>query len=232
VTPPLPLPQLNLYVQGSDGHVTRTAVVVRQLLLAGYTGRNRHAVMTHVRELAALGVAPPRRIPSVFVVNPWSVSVTETIEVGGAETSGEVEVVLIEGDDGLLVGVGSDHTDRACEVIDVDESKRRCPKPVAPTVWRHEDVADHWDELELRSWMTDGIDRRLYQEGTLAELLAVDELFDELHDVGFHRDPGTVVFGGSLATLGGLAFGRRFEIELRDPVLGRSISWGYIVAAP
>ena len=226
------MPHLNLRIQGADDHVTETAVEVRQLLLAGYTGRDRHAVMAHVRELEALGVAPPDRIPSVFVVDPWSVQVTDAIESGGPETSGEVEVVLIHRDGGLLVGVGSDHTDRACEAIDIDEAKRRCPKPVAPVVWRHKDVADHWDELELRSWMTDGSDHRLYQEGTLAELLPVDELLDELRDIGYEPDRGTVVFGGSLATLGGLRFGQRFEVELRDPVLGRSISWGYHVAVP
>jgi hypothetical protein len=80
--------------------------------------------------------------------------------------------------------------------------------------------------------MTDGIDRRLYQEGALAELLPVDELFDELRGIGFEPGRGTVVFGGSLATLGGLRFGERFDVELRDPVLGRSISWGYRVAVP
>ena len=117
------MPHLNLRIQGADDHVTETAVEVRQLLLAGYTGRDRHAVMAHVRELEALGVAPPDRIPSVFVVDPWSVQVTDAIESGGPETSGEVEVVLIHRDGGLLVGVGSDHTDRACEAIDIDEAK-------------------------------------------------------------------------------------------------------------
>jgi len=226
------MPRLTLHVQGADGHVRATAVEVRQVLLAGYTGRNRHAVMAHVRELEALGVAPPSRIPSVFAVNPWSVRVADVIEASGPETSGEVEVVLIRGSEGLLVGVGSDHTDRACEAFDIDQAKRRCPKPVASVVWRHEDVADHWDELELRSWMRDGIDRQLYQEGALAELAPVDELFDELRDIGFEPGRGTVVFGGSLATLGGLRFGQHFEMELRDPVLGRSISWGYRVAVP
>ncbi len=200
VTPPAPGPHLNLQIEGADGRVTETAMAVRQLLLAGYTGRNRHAVTAHVRELEALGVAPPDRIPSVFVVDPWSVQVTDVIEASGPETSGEVEVVLLRGDEGLLVGVGSDHTD--------------------------------WDELELRSWTTEGIDRRLYQEGTLAEFLPVDELQDELRDAGFDDRGGTVVFGGTLPTLGGLAFGQRFEIELRDPVLDRSISWSYLVSGP
>jgi len=38
----------------------------------------------------------------------------------------------------------------------VPVSKQLCVKPVAPQLWRVEDVADHWDKLELRSWITEG----------------------------------------------------------------------------
>lgn len=223
---------LSLDVEGVDGSRTPVDVPVRQLLLAGYTGRDRAAVLEHVKELEALGVAPPARIPSVFVVEPDLVAAVAAIEVSGRETSGEVELVLLQSDEELLVGVGSDHTDRAHETIDIDEAKRICSKPVAPRVWRHRDVAAQWDQLELRSWTTDGADRRLYQEGTLAELLPVDALLDELRDAGFDHGDGTVVFGGTLPTFEGLSFGQRFEMELRDPVLDRSVASSYVVAVP
>jgi Protein of unknown function (DUF2848) len=232
VTAPVPWALLNVQVEDAGGEVNARAVAVRQLLLAGYTGRDRQAVLAHVRELEALGVAAPPRIPSVYVVDPGSIRVTDAVTASGPRTSGEVEVVLVRSHAELLVGVGSDHTDRAWEATDVDEAKRRCPKPVAPRMWRYEDVADHWDELELRSWTTGAGDRQLYQEGTLAELLAVDGLLAELRGAGFDNIAGTVVFGGTVPTLGGLACGERFEIELGDPVLGRSISWGYAVHVP
>jgi hypothetical protein len=222
--------RLNLHVEKADGSTTATEVVVRHLLLAGYTGRDRHAVLEHIQELEALGVTPPERIPTVFVVDPGLVGVLDRVEATGPETSGEAEVVLIQAGAELLVGVGSDHTDRAHEAIDVTESKAKCPKPMAPVVWRHREIEGHWDLLELRSWTTDASDRRLYQEGTLAEFLTVDVLLDELGEAGFADLDGTVAFGGTLSTLGGVAYGHRFEFELRDPVLDRAISWSYAVA--
>jgi hypothetical protein len=206
--------------------------MVRQLLLAGYTGRDRDAVLRHVRELEALGVAPPKRIPAVFVVAPELLRVTDALDASGPRTSGEVEVVLFHTDHGLLVGVGSDHTDRAHEAVDVDEAKMMCAKPVAPVVWEVADVASHWDSLELRSWTTGAGARRLYQDGTLAEFLAVEALIDELRAVGFADLAQTAVFGGTLPTIGGLVYGEQFDYELRDPVLDRSIVASYHITAP
>jgi hypothetical protein len=158
--------------------------------------------------------------------------VASAIDASSQQTSGEAEVVLLQTQDELLVGVGSDHTDRAHEAVDVDESKAMCAKPIGGVVWRYADVAPHWDELRLRSWTTDDTDRRLYQEGTLAEFLTVGALLGELRDSGFPDLRGTVVFGGTLPTLSGLSYGKRFESELHDPVLGRSISCTYDVSVP
>jgi hypothetical protein len=222
---------LDLRVAGIEGEAP-LRVAVPRLLLAGYTGRDRRAVLEHVRELEELGVAPPERIPAVFVVDPGLVRVIDRIYAASTETSGEAEVVLIFAGDEWFVGVGSDHTDRAHEAIDVDASKAMCPKPIARTVWRYRDVAPHWDALELRAWTVANGQRRLYQEGTLAAFLPVAALLDELHDVGFDEDGCGVVFGGTLPTIGGLTCGDRFEIELRDPIMGRSLAAGYDVSAP
>lgn len=222
---------LELEIAPADGDPERRRVPVRRLLLAGYAGRDPHAVLEHVRELERLGVPPPDRIPSVFDVDPRLVTLRELIEVSGPETSGEAEVLLLSTGDGWLVGVGSDHTDRAREAVDVPSSKRSCPKPVGRTVWRLDDVSAHWDRLELRSWTDDGT-RRLYQEGTLAELLAVEQLLAELARTGHDDLSAAAVFGGTLPTLGGLSCGRRFETELHDPVLGRTTSCAYGVSVP
>lgn len=220
---------LALEIQYRDGQTNTIEVGVSQLLLAGYTGRDRAAVHAHIGELEALGVAPPSRIPSVFVVDPALVGVIQKLKASGPETSGEVEVVLLQSAIGLLVGVGSDHTDRAHEAIDVDESKGMCAKPISRHVWRYEDVASHWDHLELRSWTTAGSERVLYQEGSLAAFLTVETLISELAAAGYPDLNRTVVFGGTLPCIDGLSCGERFDIELRDPVLGRALSWAYNV---
>ena len=73
------------------------------------------------------------------------------IQVLGEATSGEVEVVLVALADGLWVGLGSDHTDRAIEAHGVALSKQLCRKPMAAGLWRFEEVIPHWDQLVLRA---------------------------------------------------------------------------------
>src|ERR1700737_1566310 len=96
----------------ADGGGTPARLAVTQVLLAGYTGRDRAAVMAHIDELAALGVAPPERIPAIFVVQPELLSPDGRIDVANDQTSGEAELYLVSTSEELLVGVGSDHTDR------------------------------------------------------------------------------------------------------------------------
>jgi hypothetical protein len=92
------------------------------------------------------------------------------IEVLGDQSSGEAECVVYSLDDGLFVGVGSDHTDRKAEAVGVSLSKQMCAKPVSREVWQLEDVAVHWDKLVLRSYVSTEGRRRLYQEGPVAAM--------------------------------------------------------------
>jgi hypothetical protein len=43
---------------------------------------------------------------------------------------------------------------------------------------------------------------------------------------------GAMIFGGTLPTIGGFAFGSHFEVELFDPVLERRLRCGYDVVGP
>jgi hypothetical protein len=215
-------------VRAIDGASHRVTAPVSALVLAGYTGRDRASVLAHIAELERAGVAPPSRVPSVFVVPPALATTAGAIDVAGPRTSGEVEFVLVSSAEGRLVGVGSDHTDRALEAIDVDRSKAACPKVIGTEVWRYDDVAPHWDRIEIRSWSTLGGKRQPYQEGTLAAFLEVPRLLSELDAAGHADASGRVLFGGTLPLLsGGFECGERFEAELRDPVLGRAIRVAY-----
>jgi hypothetical protein len=215
-----------------DGQTRPVSLSVKDVLLAGYTGRDRAKVLAHIHELEELGVAPPDRIPSVYVVAPSLVTTADNVNASGPETSGEVEFWAALTADGLLIGVGSDHTDRKHEAIDVAVSKTMCPKPVSRAVWRYDDVRDHWDQIEVRSWVTDDAGRRVYQEGRLDAFMTLEDVLAAVRDAGYPDLEDRVIFGGTLPTVEGFVYGRRFEAELRDPVLGRSLNLAYDVIVP
>lgn len=197
-----------------------TTVAVHTAIVAGWTGRDRAAVEQHMAELEELGVPRPSSAPIFYRVSAARLTTSEEIE-STAASSGEVEVVLLRHGGELWVGAGSDHTDREVETYGVAVSKQLCDKPVARELWRYEDVAPHWDELELRSWIGDG---ELYQEGALAGLMHPDDL---LGLAGPELADGTLMFCGTFAAIGGIRPGTPFRYELRDAVLGRAIEGRY-----
>ncbi|WP_213742169.1 DUF2848 domain-containing protein [Bradyrhizobium sp. dw_411] len=194
-------------------------------IIAGWTGRDPAALEKHIVELEALGVKRPPTTPVFYRVAATRLTSNNAMEVTGPTSSGEVEFVMLQWQDRLWIGVGSDHTDREAETYDVTVSKQMCDKPVAAKFWAFDAVAAHWDQLQLRSYIIDGDGSRvLYQAGTVAGMLAPTDL---LKKWGRPLAEGTLMFGGTLAALGGIRPSRRFEYEIEDPVLGRTLSHGY-----
>ena len=140
--------------------------------------------------------------------------------------------MLVDSPAGTLVTIGSDHTDREVEAYSVAVSKQVCAKPLGRDAWRHADVADHWDALELRSWLiAHNGERRAYQHGAVSGLLAPDALWRRFDDrrtmpARCAMYGGTVAVHGAIAAMGD---GDAFEMELHDPVLGRSLTHRYAV---
>jgi hypothetical protein len=200
---------------------------VRELVIAGWTGRDVAALEKHIRELEAIGVKRPKTTPIFYRVAAALLTSDDTIEVLGDQSSGEAECVVYSFDSGLFVGIGSDHTDRQAEAVGVSLSKQMCAKPVSRAVWRLEDVAVHWDKLILRSHVSTDGRRRLYQEGSVAAMRPPTELF-KLYS-GSSLPAGTAMFCGTLAVHGGIMPSEMFEMELEDPVLGRKITHRYRV---
>ena len=128
---------------------------VKNLVIAGWTGRNVTALEAHIKELEAIGVKRPKTVPIFYRVASSLLSTATSIEVMADKSSGEVEFVLFALDDGLWLGLGSDHTDRKAETIGVTLSKQLCGKPVGTTLWRYDEVKPHWDKLVLRSFVPD-----------------------------------------------------------------------------
>ena len=211
---------------------TLDLAAIENLVVAGWTGRNTAALEAHIKELEALGVKRPKSVP-IFYRNAVSLLTTaDAIQVVGDKSSGEVEFVLYALDDGLWLGVGSDHTDRKAETINVTLSKQMCAKPVGPQLWRYDEVKPHWDKLTLRSFVPDGGKRRLYQEGPVTNMRSPEELI-RLYTGGDTLAPGTAMFCGTFAVHGGISSSGTFDMELDDPVLGRKLTHGYrIVSLP
>ena len=171
---------------------------------------------------------PPKQVPCYYPLAAALLTTDASIEVPRADSSGEVEAVLLSSPEGLLVGIGSDHTDRKAEAYDVTVSKQMCAKPVSAELWRFDDVAGHWDELIARSWRTRGGKRELYQEGPMTSLRDPRELMRNYARADV-LPVGTAMYCGTQPVKGELGYGEAFELELHDPRLNRSLRHAYTV---
>lgn len=210
----------------NDGRTDQVSMLPQALIVAGWTGRDEAALDHHIEELAAIGVPRPSSVP-VFYRNAVSnVVQTDRLEVLGPDTSGEVEPVIVALDDGLWIGLGSDHTDRKAETMGIALSKQLCGKVMGDALWKFEDVAPHWDRIVIRAYATIDGAGTLYQEGPLA---LMRDPVDLMTRYGRAFVAGTVVFCGTIGAKGGIRPAARFDMELEDPVLNRRMAHGYDV---
>jgi hypothetical protein len=194
------------------------------LIVAGWTGRDEAALRHHIEELAAIGVPRPSSVPVFYRNSILNLTQASAIEVLGPDTSGEVEPVIVALDGKLYLTVGSDHTDRKAETEGIALSKQLCAKQLGRDLWALDDVTDHWDQLKLRSFATIDGQRLAYQDGTLSSMRPPADLIARY---GSALAPNTVMYCGTLGAIGGIRPAARFEMELEDPVLGRTLKHAY-----
>ncbi len=201
---------------------------VGRLVIAGWAGRDIHAIEHHIGELEAIGVPRPSSVPLFYRVASNQMTQATQVEVVGAETSGEVEPLLFFHQGEWFVSVASDHTDRRLETHSVALSKQVCVKPAATAAWRMSDVADHWDSLVLRSWIEEGGEFVLYQEGRLSALLAPADLLAKLVVGEAAPAEGFAMTCGTVPVIGGIRPANRFRMELADERDGQAIGHEYL----
>jgi Protein of unknown function (DUF2848) len=199
-------------------------VVPATLIVAGWTGRDEAALRHHIEELAAIGVPRPSSMPVFYRNSASNLTQADAIEVLGPDTSGEIEPVIVSLADGLWLGLGSDHTDRKAETSGIALSKQLCPKPLGRALWPLVEVADHWDQLLLRSFATIEGRRQKYQEGHLSAMRPPADLIERY---GKELARHTVMYCGTFAAIDGIRPASRFEMEMEDPVLGRTMAAAY-----
>ena len=134
--------------------------------------------------------------------------------------------ILVEGEK-IYVGVGSDHTDRKLERLDILKSKQVCPSVLSKHLWDYEEIKDHWDSIQIRSWAWEGGERTPYQDSTLYAILPPEDLIRLVRQRVEGALEGIAIFSGTPPLLTEkMLFSDRFEGQLLDPVLGREINVG------
>ncbi len=208
------------------GELVRRSARIANLVIAGWTGRDKAAVERHIEELARLGVKRPATTPIFYRCSAARLTIDDEIEALGGTSSGEVEFILLQDAGRLWVGTGSDHTDREVETYGVSVSKQMCDKPIAPEFWPLVEVAPHWEKLMLRAYIGEAGKRVLYQEGSVGAMLDPKTLIEKFTGASALPE-GTAMFCGTFAAKGGVRPAELFEFELEDPVLGRKIRHQY-----
>ena len=220
-------------VARADGRAEKIVCAWQYCVAIGYAGRDQESVIAHVEELKAIGVPAPEVVPSMYWVDPTRVSADTELSVIGGGCSGEVEFFVAFGPDGkMYFTIASDHSDRLLETASVSKAKQGCSKIIGNIFWDFDDVQDHWDDILLRSWVTEpGGTERLYQNGTLGKLLVPAELraLAEKDLKGLFGGGSFSYFSGTIPLVSPIAYKGSFRMELSDPVLKRAIQHTYSV---
>jgi hypothetical protein len=198
----------------------------RQVIVAGWTGRDEKAVRHHIDELAAIGVAPPSKVPLFYRVSNSHLTVAPQIEVLGDASSGEAEPLVLRHRGKLWLGLASDHTDRQLETTSVAASKQICAKPCATTLWDLSSVENRLERIRIKSWIRENEDWTLYQDGTIGQIRPLKELI-----TATGLQDGAAMLCGTFAAIGGVRAAADFRATMTDPETGAEISLEYTAQA-
>lgn len=204
-------------------------VDVNTLIVAGWAGRDMAAIEHHIEELAAIGVPRPSSVPLYYRIAENQLTQAGRVQALGGDSSGEVETFVFAAGGEMYVSIASDHTDRKLETVSVAMSKQVCVKPVAAQAWRLADVAGHWDELVIRSWIVENGVQVLYQEGPLSSLRTPQELIAGYTGGAAVLPEGAGMTCGTVGAIGGIRPAADFTMELYDPRRQRSLRHRYHV---
>ncbi len=214
----------------TDSAARRITVDVGAFVVAGWAGRDLAAIEHHIEELAELGVPRPSAVPLFYRVAENQLTQSSSIQALGPDSSGEVEVLVFMAEGEMYVSLTSDHTDRKLEAQSVALAKQVCAKPVASQAWRFAEVAGHWDELVIRSFIPEDGRQVTYQEGTLAALRPpLSLLAGYLGENAGVWPAGMAMSCGTVGAIGGIRPAALFSMELYDPRTGRCLCHNYAI---
>lgn len=196
-----------------------------RLVVAGFTARDHDSVARHIDELRSIGVEPPETIPAFYELDVGLVTTDQTIAVEGHTTSGEAEPVLVRADGALYLGIGSDHTDRALEAVNIRSAKAACRKPLGAVVVPLDLSDSDWDGIRLGC----RVDGTMHQSAPLAQLLRPADLLDKWTMAGGDNSTDLVMLMGTVPLLSGtFIYGAEWTVSLELPT-GVRLSHTYAV---
>lgn len=221
---------MDIQLQLQKGNtVTPLSFSVEKMINAGFTGRDQKEVRHHLDELSAKGIEVPSETPVLYPVIPDTLTTDSQVTVYDTQTSGEIEYVLfVKNKTEIYVGIGSDHTDRKLEELDIPRAKQICPNLISPVVWDLNDVKGHWDDLSMECTVQKADDEILYQKGGLGLLMSPDELLALVSEKIDGSADNCVIFSGTVKMeTEDFVFADSFSGLLTDPTLDRRIGFTY-----
>ncbi len=200
---------------------------IRRMYNFGSATRDPQVAVAHQQEVAHSGINIALSVPAprIYPMANHAITTGDEVFVHHAETSGEVEIALIQGAE-LYIGVASDHTDRALERTSILWSKQACPNVLAPVLWRWQDIEASWDQCVLQSW----VDGRPYQKVEAGKFLSPPDMLRTLRDRvnGVPKRDFALLSGTIVALDKKLCFGSHWEFALTAPD-GRELRPAYRV---
>lgn len=209
---------------------TEVFVNVDTVYCIGYAGRSLEKTMEHIIELEKIGIPRPEEVPTLYPVRRNSLNQSGEIQVLGNESSGEAEIVLVFGDteDEVYITVGSDHTDRSLETVDINKSKQICDKPIAKSAWKLSDVINQWDDLILTAQVQVNGEWLDYQRAKINEIIPLEEIKEFLIKKGVVMK-NSIVFSGTVPLLNGFKYGSAFKMSFIDEARENEIHAEYVI---
>lgn len=215
---------MNITIETLKG-TKELSLQLNNLLVVGFAGKDIEKTMEHIRELEEEGIKCPKSVPVLYQCSKELLTTSDTIEVIGPKTSGEVEYLILVHEGTYYIGVGSDHTDRELEAVSIHKSKQLCLKPFATTFWPYEEIKDHFDNIKLKSTQIINGQTIDYQHGLTSDLLSLDTIINTLKkEVDIEN---SLIFTGTVPLSNGFQYGESFSCELIDEKLNRTIDLSY-----
>ncbi len=202
----------------------------KKLINAGYTGKDMKSIMAHIEELKEKGIAAPDSVPAFFPKSPNLLTQDEMLyTLDSSDHTGEAEFVIFFHQDKIYISVGSDHTDRIMEKVNIPKAKFIYPNVVSREAWDLSEIEDHWDDINLQCWVLVDNEKRLFQETKVSTFLSPQDLVKRVKNLLLNPDDveGLVIFSGTVASIFQIDYSSWYLVKLTDKSSGKTISCEY-----